>query len=191
LKHIVAPFLIAAIVAGCASTPGRDEGPYEAADLEVFQTRLREQVEAEIRRLNRNEGPESVSIQYDKPFYYKVYEEYPGAEDVYTLQFTETESRTTPLTAEFEIEKIRFATDLRKKRTEAQADDEFFRSRGVEQTSYELRNGRWRETGSIFIATRTEQRVDGEWEQVEILPRPVFEVEEERGGLFSFFRRRR
>jgi hypothetical protein len=191
LNRIFAVLAASVVVAGCASTGGSESlGPFQETSQEAFQAELRAQVESEIEEQRGDAGPDSVSFAYHKPYYFKEYAEYPGDEDVYTLQFTETESRTTPLTAEFEIEKIRYATEFERKRDIARDDEDYLRSRGVLQTSYQLRNGRWRKTGSIFIASNTERLVNGEWQQIEIVPDPMIEVQEESGGIFSWFRRR-
>ena len=120
-----------------------------------------------------------------RSYYYKEYYEFPGNEGVYSLDFTEKESRTTPLTAELEVEKVRYATRLKTDRDAVQGDDGYLRSHGINYISYELRNGEWRRVGDLFLADKTEESVDGEWRQIKEEKRPTALVEAESKGWFD------
>lgn len=186
---------IAYVAAGCASFGGgkgdatvvqREDGQYEVVGQQEYEARLRGAVESELEREHRRQGEASADLVNQRPYYYKEYYTFPNPADIYSLDFTETESRTTPLTAELEVEKTRYATRFYRKRDEARADDAFLRNQGIERVSYELRNGRWRRTGSLFVAQNTERFVDGTWQQIEEASSPALSdeaPEQKRGWL--------
>ncbi len=174
-------------VCGCASTGGKgdpelvtdEDGRFVILDQEAYETRLRNEIESDLRREHRRQGETSADLEFSRPFYYKEYYTYPGEPEVYTLEFTEKESRTTPLVAELEVEKVRYSTRMHQKRDQARADETFLRSRGVERASYELRNGQWRRIGSLFLADSRERYVNGEWQPVEETRSPAMADDEQ------------
>lgn len=160
------------LLAGCAIFGAKEPrvplAPEAAAETESdrpdkIETRLHAVVRSELRSANRRPDRPSTKIIFKKPYYYKEYFTYPNGEDDYALDFTERESRTSPLSAEMNVDKIRFATRMHRKREDARIDENFIRDTGKETTSYELRNGKWRRIGSLYVAEKTEEFLDGEW----------------------------
>ncbi len=159
---------VCVIAAGCASTGDKSGAAVsEAPTSEEYQAQLRERVEADLTAAHEKQGPDNSEVIFKRPYYYREYFEYPTGVDVYSLDFTEKESRTTPMTAELEVEKVRYATRLRTSRDEARDDGNFLRSTGIDSISYELRSGEWRPVGSLFLARTTEANVDGTWTQID------------------------
>jgi len=183
--------LAALLLSGCAMFGGKSQsssvvaaesGPSEAEASREYEARLHRTVRSELRAAERREADGSSRIVFKKPYYFKEYSVYPGADEDYSIEFTEKESRTTPLSAETKADKIRFATRLHGKREDARVDQNFVRGTGTETVSYELRNGRWRRLGSLFVADKTEELVAGEWQPVrERAALPVLEAEEPTG----------
>ncbi len=137
-----------------------------------------------MRAAGRRQENASTRVVFKKPYYFRAYSVYPGADEEYSLEFTEKESRTTPLSAEMVVDKIRFATRMHRKKEDARIDKNFLRDTGTETTSYELRNGRWNRIGSLFVADKTEELVGGEWQSIrETAALPVLEVEEPKSWL--------
>lgn len=151
----------------------------ESEQLDAFEARLRALVRGELRSAGSQPDRPSTKVINEKPHYYKEYFVYPNGEDDYTLEFTESESHTTPLSAEMNVEKIRFATRLHSKKEDARLDETFIRGTGTETTSYELRNGKWRRLGSLYVAEKTEKLIDGEWRSFRDTPSRSQAAEEE------------
>lgn len=180
----------AVFVSGCAIFGSRapkalpvseaaGETEAEPEQPDEFEARLRDLVGGELRSAGSQADRPSTKVIFRKPHFYKEYSVYPNGEDDYTLELTERESRTTPLSAEVSVDKIRFATRLHSKKEDARLDETFIRGTGKETTSYELRNGKWRRLGSLFVAEKTEAFSDGEWRPFRDIPsRPVMEEEE-------------
>jgi len=149
-----------------------------------YEAQLAELIKRELRAADRRPERSTERVIFKKPYYYKEYFIYPNEEDGFTLDFTERESRTTPLSAEVNIEKNRFATKMHRKREDASLDENFIRDTGNETVSYELRNGRWHRLGSLYVATKTEEIVGGEWHPIQETAAPlILEAEEPKGGL--------
>ncbi len=146
---------------------------------------MRASVEEELAKAREDQGPKNGDVVFRRPYYYKEYSEYSGDESVYSLDFTEKESRTTPLTAELEVEKVRYATRLKTERDAVTGDENYLRSPGINYVSYELRNGEWRRVGELFLAASTEENVDGTWTQVKEEKRPTALVEQESKSWFQ------
>lgn len=163
-------------------------GGGDPSEVMVSETVSKENLEAELRGLSREyiaraggeEGRGQVIKR--KPYYYKEYAIYPSGGDDLTVDIQEKESRTVPYVAQVRVGKQRFATKLHRKRDEAAADSNFLRDTGTETITFELRNQRWVRAGSLFVAERTEELVNGEWvpaqEEVE---RTVAEEETDEG----------
>lgn len=121
----------------------------------------------------------------EKPYYYKEYFDYPDGRDTFEIRFQEQESRTSPYVADVTLNKIRYATKLYRNREEAYLDNNFIRATGEETRSYELRNGRWVRTGSLFVAGTTEEFVDGQWVATTYTPPRPDLADMEGDGWFS------
>jgi len=167
--RIIMGVAVSAAIAGCASTGGKSSGETvaEAPTAEEYQAQLRARVESDLAAARAVQGAEHAEFIFKRPYYFREYFEYPGGVDVYSLDFTEKESRTTPMTAELEVEKVRYATRPRTARDEARSDEAYLRSTGIDYVSYELRSGEWRPVGRLFLARTTEANVDGTWAQVD------------------------
>ena len=178
----------ALMLSGCAIFGGKSQsspvvseepGPAEADESREYEARLHETVRSEMRAADRRQESASTRVVFKKPYYFRAYSVYLDADQEYSLEFTEKESRTTPLSAEMVVDKVRFATRMHRKREDARIDENFLRDTGTETTSYELRNGRWHRLGSLFVAEKTEELVGGEWQPIrETAALPVLEVEE-------------
>ena len=136
---------------------------------EEREAALLERVRAHIEAAHETQEERRRQVRYERPFYFREYAEYPEGIEAVTTEIEPTDSRITPYTATVEIPRTRFSTRMHRSAEAARQDSNFFRSLGVERLSYELRNNRWVKTGSLFVAERTEEYVEGEW-------RPVREV---------------
>ena len=130
----------------------------EAGDAD-HEDRLRALVDDSLVKMQRNDSPGTAQTVFRKPYYYKESVSYPDGIDGYTLDIRASESLTTPFTAQVRLKKERFATKFHKKRNRARNDSTFFRSSGFETLSYEFRNGRWREVGTLYVATETDPQL--------------------------------
>ncbi len=160
---------------------GAASEPVEVVSREDYEKVLRETVERHLEVAQRNREEQKQAIQRAKPYYFKEYSVYPNGMADADIEYKETESRTRRVIAEVTVDKVRYATRLHRKREDARQDENFFRDTGVETLTYELRSGRWRRVGSLFVAEKTEEFVNGEWvprrEEVE----RVLEAEEGKG----------
>ena len=138
----------------------------EAGDGE-HEDRLRALVDDSLVKMQRNGSPDTAQIVFRKPYFYKESVSYPDGIDGYALDIRASESLTTPYTAQVRLKKERFATKFHKKRNNARNDSTFFRSSGFETLSYELRNGRWREVGTLYVATETDPQLQEVSSQVQ------------------------
>lgn len=181
-------------IVGCSLFGGKnapsallsEDGRFETTTAIEYEDRLRSQVERDLNSARQRENASSAKVIFKKPFYYKEYAEYPSQSGEFTLDFTERESRTTPMAADAQFEKIRFATRLHRKRDEARTDTNFLKDTGAETVSYELRNGKWRRVASLYVADKTEEFVDGEWRDIDESPAlPTLEPTEEQRGWLS------
>ena len=156
---------------GCATmrdmfgrSPNNDEASAVATDAATdvstsdYEARLRGTVDHMI--ASADTTPDFVR---HKPYFYKAYEVYPDGASSYDVVLTEKDSRTVPYMAEVTVPKIRYATALHKNRGDAREDTNFFREKGTETRSYELRYGDWVFVGSMFQVERKEEQINGEW----------------------------
>lgn len=148
--------------------------------VEALRAEVRKRIEINARTLNE----QKARLQYRAPYWFKEYAEYTGGSNDFEVQTSTTESRTAPMTASVEIDRLRFSTRLHRERKEAAADDNFLRDTGSESLSYEFRNGRWHLNGSTFVADKSEELVAGEWVPVEETQQRTV-AEEEKPGWFT------
>ena len=182
IKRIGSPVLLIALVlcASCARNRETTTEPVVAAAQGNYEAELDVAVREFLQQEERAE-PELVS---ERPYHYKVYANYPEGLDSYEVDLLEQESLTTPMLAEVTIDKVRFSTRLHRDRQAALADEAFYRDTGTETIAFELRNGQWRRTGSLFVADRTEEYVNGEWVAVQAPPPRTVPGEEQQEGIF-------
>jgi len=188
IRPIVLVLVAALVVGGCAHSAKKEPSASAAGESRVEQTPeyeaiLRESITRELLAAARIGDAPASKILFKRPYYFKEYFSYPNAEDIFVLDFTETESRTIPLTAEANVEKIRFSTRVHQKREDARIDENFLRDTGIETISYELRNGKWHRQASLFVADKTEENISGEWQSIRDRPeRHILEPEQPKGG---------
>lgn len=187
LQRFTAILVAVLVASGCAHSAKKDS-PAQVIENQERQApeseaKLAESVRRKLRAAGRRtEGPSS-KIVFKKPYYYREYFIYPNGEEDFVLNFTERDSRTAPLTAEVNIAKNRYSTRTHLKREDARRDENFLRDTGRETISYELRNGAWYRLGSLYIADKTEENIEGEWQSVHERPElPMFEDEKPKGG---------
>lgn len=148
---------------------GSDVDPDAAAPSAPVQgdadreARLREAVDAYIQATGQASSDASGKLQHKNPYYFKEYYLYPSGASAASVDIQETESRTVPYRATVKVDKQRFSTKMHRKRDEAVADSNYARDTGHETLTFEMRNGRWYRAGSIFVAAKTEENVNGEW----------------------------
>jgi hypothetical protein len=130
----------------------------EAIDTD-YEAKLQELVADSLTKLNRHTSANDAELIFRKPYYFKEYVAYPDGITGYSTDIRGSESLTTPYTAQIRLKKQRFVTKFDKKRNRAQQDEEFFATSGNETLSFELRNGRWREVGTLFVAEETDVRL--------------------------------
>lgn len=124
----------------------------------------------------------------NKPYYFKTYSEYGEAPAPETVTVEERQARTAPLAAFVKVPVTRYTTAIHRNRDEAQADENYFRSTGSEKLNFELRSGKWRRVGSLFVADKTEELVKGEWVARKEPPKAeVFQAEDNRSGFRRFW----
>lgn len=188
--------MIVAVVAGlssCATVKGWFGGGGDRSKPVVAEQAVsgdqKAECEAELRKLvssfiqtaERDQEDNQTQVIRRKPYFYKEYAVYPKGPDGFELSLQETESRTRPYIAGVKMEKIRFSTHLHRERSEAVGDTQFLRDTGMETLSFELRNGRWTRVGSVFVAEKTEQNVNGQWVPIAEEQKRTVESEEQPG----------
>lgn len=174
-------------LSGCAGRRGGGETPLaltesEAADpsvghVEQVRKLARRAIETDLR--TRNEDRERV--RFERPYYFKEYADYPNGSDNLEITLQETDSRTAPVQAKVQYEKVRYVTKLHTRRTAAEADRNFYRDTGEEVMTFELRNNRWVQLGTTFVAERSEEQVAGEWRPVQERTPRLMQDQEPRG----------
>lgn len=122
-----------------------------------------------------------------KPYFYREYSVYDTTGDSKVI-LQQKEKKSSPYIADVVLKKERFATRLHRKRAEAQGDVSFLRDTGAETLTYEWRSGQWVRTGSIFVADKSEENINGEWLPVkETVKRTVAAEEEKSEGFLKRF----
>ena len=132
-------------------------------DQKAAEERLHEIVREYIGAEQANAEKQNVPVVRRRPYYFREYSVFPDGVDGFSIDFREADSRIRPLLAEVKINKIRYSTQMHRKRDRAQRDLNFMRDTGVETLVFELRSGRWSRTGKIFDAEKTEEQINGEW----------------------------
>jgi len=148
-----------------------------------YENELRGLVTGHIDAAAKSGDAGRTQVVRRKPYFYKEYEIYPeGAGDL-KITIQEKESRSVPYIADVTMSKQRYATRMHRKRGEAEQDRNFLRDTGTETDTYELRNGKWTRVGSMFVATKSEESVNGEWLPVdETVKRTVASEEQKAKG---------
>jgi len=183
--------------ASCAHFGGKDKKSGDAASVAEatpapkteadFKSELVGVVNAMTKEANEATDDQRGRVIRRKPYFYREYSVYgPTDDDGILLQ--QKEKKSSPYIADVVLKKERFATRLHRKRGEAQADANFLRDTGTETITYEWRSGQWVRTGSIFVADKSEENVNGEWLPVkETVKRTVAAEEEKSEGFLKRF----
>lgn len=171
--------LAVVLAAGCATTksaavtaPGKDE--YEAT--------LRALVKERVAEANRDQDSARKRVVKQHPFYLKEYSVYEDPGSDFEVVMRPQEARTRPFMADVKLTKTRYSTRIQKKAKLAKADEAFFRATGQETLTFELRNSDWKQVGSLFVAEKTEENVNGEWVPRREEVKRVFREEEDTDG---------
>lgn len=187
--------LMIALMAGltsCATVKGwfgRGDHGKPAVSAEAVAGDQKANAEAALRQIigesvaaaEKDAKEDSGRIIRRSPYFYKEYVSYPEGPDGMKISMQETESRTRPYTADVKLDKVRFSTRLHRKRNEAASDTNFLRDTGEETLTYELRNGRWTRVGSVFIADKSEENINGQWVSVKEEEKRAMDEEEQPG----------
>ncbi|MBP8130139.1 MAG: hypothetical protein KA184_11230 [Candidatus Hydrogenedentes bacterium] len=185
-RLILPAMFLVACVFGCAHNgKGVDAEQVEVTEASSEREEaLNELVRHTIASAQRGQDEARGDIVFRRPYFFKEYSVYPDGADEFDADIRETESRTAPVVANVTLEKQRFATRLHRKRAEAAADENFLRDTGVETMTFEWRGGQWKRVGTLFVAEKTEEYVNGEWvPPQEEIQRTV--AEEERPGWWG------
>ena len=160
------------------AAPGMNDRSQAACEATLKQI-----VNQHIAAAPTTEDFSNAQLVRKKPYYFKEFGVYPDGADAFRVTLQKTESKSGPYVAEVRMKKVRYATRLKRDKTEADKDQGFLRSTGGETVTYEFRNGKWRRMGSMFVAEKTEESVSGEWLPLREEPKYLEprEKEEQRG----------
>ena len=128
---------------------------------------LRAAVASHMARSSSVDGPADAPLVRRAPYFLREYARYPNEAAEMDMDIRETESRLAPHVADVTLPKRRYATQMHRRRDAAREDTNFFRETGEETLTYQWRNGRWVQVASLFVVDVKEQRVNGEWREVE------------------------
>lgn len=181
------------LVVGCGRF--RDRGSDVAvpdeqivSDAAASETQHQQEVLDLAKRYMRNATGEQGRLIRRNPYYLKEYSEYPSEPTMIDVTLQERQSRTVPLSADVKVDKTHFATDVHRNRDQARNDDNYFRSTGKETISFELRSGTWKRVGTLFVADKTQELVDGQWvDRSEPVVVEEYQPEDERGWFRRFW----
>ena len=164
---------------GKGAAAGSEAVPEAGDDVEAA---LRSAVSGMVRSAPAAENPEYGELRRHKPYFFREYSVYPDGADTARVLIRDTESRTAPKTGSVRLPKVRYTTELRRKRDEARRDSHYFRQTGTETLSYEWRDGQWHYLGSLFVVDATEENINGEWVPSEREVMQALKAEEAEGG---------
>lgn len=168
--------------AAAATDSGQAAVQADTSTGDDVEARLKSAVTDYIKQAGSSEGGGNGRLIRKDPYFLREYVIYPDGAEKFEVRLRETESRTAPYLADVVASKQRFATQLHRKKEDAKADGNLFRSTGTETMTYELRNGRWVRTGSLFVAKTVEENVNGEWVPVEEKVQNTLATEERPEG---------
>ncbi len=157
--------IIVMVMAGCAHFRRGGEPPetVSVAAGEDPEAALRSHIEEKIAEAARAEQDPQPELVHARPFFYREFNVYPEGPGQFDLSIRATDSQTTPYEAEVRMPVLRYATQMRRDRRDAEEDTNFLRSWGMKTHTYHFRHSNWVHRGSLFVAEQVEQRVDGEW----------------------------
>jgi hypothetical protein len=141
---------------------------------------LRALVVAEIEAAGKTADADRSQVAKRAPYYYRHYEVYPEGSIGLKIAMQERETRSIPYMADVTVAKQIYATRMYRKRKEAEKDANFLRDTGAETATYELRNSKWTRVGSMFVANKSEENVNGEWVPIDETVKRVAVAEEKK-----------
>ena len=187
---VLAAILVAS--GGCTMFRGKSDHPATQIDATTDagmgqdnEATLREAAQGYIAAASRESQDGRSKVYRARPYFYREYVEYPEGQQIQTVDIQETESRTAPFIGQVQVAKIRYATHLHHDRGGAASDANFLRSTGVETITFELKTGKWRRVGSLFVADRVEENVNGEWVPAREEVRKALSEENQDEGFFG------
>lgn len=168
--------MVLLLTSGCATVSGwfgggdhtppppgnQSENVLSGSSVEEARQDLEKLVAAHVRHELDLGNSQQPALLRKRPYYFKEYIEYPDP-DHPEIIIRENDSKTRPLSAEVILDKIRFSTQMHRSEAAARQDNRFFRDTGQEKLNYELHNGRWHRVGSLYVAEKTEEFVNGTW----------------------------
>ncbi|MBI1318191.1 MAG: hypothetical protein GC168_04460 [Candidatus Hydrogenedens sp.] len=194
MRRILVALLVLASLGGLATGCARNRGPFvppavsEPAatnDRDAYERQLTTLVERRVADATRESAARQQEVIRKSPYYYREYTSYPQGATPVEIEFTETESRSKPLTASVKLEMIRYSTKLQRDQNTAARDTNFYRDTGIETQEYILRNNRWVSVGDTFVAETSEENVGGSWVPVRVEETEVPQIKESEGGWFK------
>ena len=138
----------------------------DTASMAERERQLEDAVRSYINDVS-GDGGEDGQLVRRKPYWFRQRVVYPDGPDAFEMSIREADSRTAPLRAEVKLDKVRYASEMHEKKDAAREDTNLYRGTGTETLTYEFRNGRWDKLGSLFVAEKLEENVNGEWVPVE------------------------
>lgn len=166
--------------ATAAAAPETAPVPKTAEDHE---NDLRALVVAEIEAAGKTADADRSQVTKRKPYFYRYYAVFPEGSTGLKIAMQERETRSIPYMADVTVAKQVYATRLHRKRKEAEKDANFLRDTGTETATYELRNSKWTRVGSMFVANKSEENVNGEWVPIDETVKRVAVSEEKKAKV--------
>lgn len=203
LTVMIATISIAVLCSSFASA-GPKKAKRKKGEQESFQVLNKAEYELKLRKVARGDiGSASRSVDAStarlvrqKPYFFREFTVYPDGPDAYELVLHEKDSRSAPYWADVKVHRERYRTKNHRKKQDARSDTRFRRDSGTQRITYELRNGKWARRGSLYIASRLEERIAGEWVTIEneegiLAPFPETAPKEKKSlfGRMLFWRR--
>lgn len=156
IMRMVTLAVLAGVLSGCAIFGRGNSASRMPTSGQVNDENREEELRALIRETLAEEqqanSPQSAKLVWSRPYYFREYVVYPDGTSGYELSEVASDSKSTPYVATVTLDMERYSTRLERKRDDAAEDPTFYASSGYEKRTYELRHGRWRETGTLFIA---------------------------------------
>lgn len=156
-----------------------------AADAQGNEAILLKLVEGHVADAAKNADADKGRVLKRKPYFYREYNVYPEGTTKAKALVQAQESRSVPWIGDVNLSKQRFVTRFHNKRREAEGDSNFLRETGKETITFELRSGQWTRVGSLFVAERTEENVNGEWVTVKETAKRTPASEDQSPGFFK------
>lgn len=163
-------------------TPAEFNGANDAAGNESLLLRV---VGDHVGAAGKAGDEQKNRIVRRKPYFFKEFDVYPDGMGKAKAMVQAQESRSIPWVGDVTLPKQRFVTRFHDRRKDAESDTNFLRETGIETITFELRSGNWMRVGSLFVAEKTEENVNGEWVAVKESAKRTPASEERRPGFLK------